>query len=456
MRQYLFRCARIVFTMNNPVLYGMLFTLFFVKAYFSLDPDFGWHLASGNYMLAQGVPTSDIYSYTAPDFPWIHHEWLADSINALLYRYGGYTALSIVSALLWTGAFWLVARGTRLRALVALAAVVVLPFAGVRAITWTVFLFALLIAILSQASSRKYWMIPLIVLFWANVHGSFVIGLVYIVWCYLANPSRRLLAVLVLSIAASFLTPYGTAMYIEVLRTVTDHSLRGRIGEWRPFGLSIGAGIMAGIWGGLVWIQPGTWRKKLLHFELLLLVMAFFSVRHTPLFIIASLTFIVAAARQITIPRTMWRTREVQWASIGIVCLIIFTAFLMVASTFRGYTTDREREYPRQIATRLRQTPCAGNVFAHYDFGGYLIWKVPGQKLYIDGRMPSWEDHGIKYMDNYLKIIDDDAFQRQEFAAQNIRCVVWGGETAFTTRLQAQGWQIVQREATNHSIVLEK
>ncbi|PIZ66716.1 hypothetical protein COY13_04950, partial [Candidatus Roizmanbacteria bacterium CG_4_10_14_0_2_um_filter_36_35] len=34
----------------------------------------------------------------------------------------------------------------------------------------------------------------------------------------------------------------------------------------------------------------------------------------------------------------------------------------------------------------------SGNVYAMYEWGGFLIWQKPTIKVFIDGRMPAWKD----------------------------------------------------------------
>jgi len=40
-----------------------------------------------------------------------------------------------------------------------------------------------------------------------------------------------------------------------------------------------------------------------------------------------------------------------------------------------------------------------------YGWGGYLIWRLPEVKVFIDGRMPHWQDaNGNSAMKDYIKI----------------------------------------------------
>ena len=79
----------------------LVFIGFFLIAWVRIDPDFGWHLQAGNYIRAHGIPSHDIFTYTARNFHWIDHEWGNDVIVSLLYGVGGYNLLAVVFAGLW-------------------------------------------------------------------------------------------------------------------------------------------------------------------------------------------------------------------------------------------------------------------------------------------------------------------------------------------------------------------
>ncbi len=105
-------------------------------------------------------------------------------------------------------------------------------------------------------------------------------------------------------------------------------------------------------------------------------------------------------------------------------------------------------QYPEGVVEKLRQQPCEGRIFNSYNVGGYLIWKLPDTEVYIDGRMPSWELGGRKYMDDYYRILRDDTFRRQQFEHYGVRCVIWEGSDAFARKLQSEGWQTTRDEST--------
>jgi len=447
------RTARL-YILNSPILYGLVFALFFVKSFFTLDPDFGWHISSGYYILEHGVPYHDIYSYTMPTFPWIHHEWLADVGNYLVYHYlGGYFTLSIVYAGLWTAAIWLLARATKHRLLILLVATLLLPFAGIRAITWTAFLASILITLCQSKRSKVIYFAPVVMLFWANVHGSFVIGVAYLFWRWLMKRNKVHSFILLTSMLVTLITPYGIGMYVEVLRTTTDASLHVNIDEWLPLQLSVGVGIFVGIWAAvLILAEKAVLWKRFVRFETVLLVMSFMSARHTVLFLLFALPTILSGISSLHVPIKTVATKRL---AVGLVSLLALICVLFIYKTFVGYPFNREATYPGNIAMTLRVSACEGNVFAHYNYGGYLIWKVPGEKLFIDGRMPSWSLNGQNIMANYLRITKDPSYRAQEFSRYNIHCVVWNRSDSFAQTLHQEGWSVVQSEK-NGTVLLRR
>jgi len=447
------RAARL-YTLNSPVLYGIIFILFFIKSFFSLDPDFGWHISSGQYILEHGVPRHDIYSYTMPTFSWIHHEWLADLANYLVYHYlGGYFALSVIYAAMWTAAIGLLARFTKHRLLVLFVATLLLPFAGVRAITWTALLSSVLIVLCHTKRTKLIYFTPLLMLLWANVHGSFVIGILYLLWRLALKPRWDNALLLVVSVVVTFITPYGAGMYAEVVRTATDVTLHTNISEWRPLQPGIGVGIVAGMWMAVcILTSTAAFWRRFMRFETVLLVMSFSSSRHTVLFLLFALPTLLRGVDALPLPV---KTIPVKRLAVGLVGLLVITCGLFVYTTFMHSSLDREATYPSAIAASLRITPCAGNVFAHYNYGGYLIWKVPGEKLFIDGRMPSWSEPERNVMADYIRITKDSSYREKEFAHFNIRCVVWNRSDTFAKTLHQEGWSVAESEK-NGTVLLRR
>ena len=66
-----------------------------------LDPDLGWHLRTGQLILAtHQIPHADIYSYTAHGAPWVDQEWLWEAVMASVYAVAGVPGVVLMGSLI--------------------------------------------------------------------------------------------------------------------------------------------------------------------------------------------------------------------------------------------------------------------------------------------------------------------------------------------------------------------
>jgi len=69
---------------------------------------------------------------------------------------------------------------------------------------------------------------------------------------------------------------------------------------------------------------------------------------------------------------------------------VIMVSNTLKVSTYKGYCEASFVKYPCKAIEILEGKQ--GNVYNRYEWGGYLIWKLPANKLFVDGRMPAWID----------------------------------------------------------------
>ncbi|HUO55167.1 MAG TPA: hypothetical protein VMU18_10515, partial [Rhodoblastus sp.] len=62
------------------------------------DGDTFWHLAAGQWILAHHqVPTTDVFSFSAPGVPWSAHEWLTEVLFAMAYGLGSWSGVVVLA-----------------------------------------------------------------------------------------------------------------------------------------------------------------------------------------------------------------------------------------------------------------------------------------------------------------------------------------------------------------------
>lgn len=414
-----------------------------------IDPDFGWHLASGQYILANGLPATDIYTYTASDFPWIHHEWLADVLNATIYGFGGYPLLAIFYTALWTTAIRLMAGGKQTwksSAIILIAVLAMAQFIAIRDTAWTV----LLLAITHRIFAAYRAFLPLLFIVWANLHGGFMVGLAYISWRLIYEHNWRDSWIVPAATIATFFNPYGVRLYNEIFATLLDPTLHTKINEWQRWAIDASMIILPLLW--LVPIIFDIYKKRwqgIIRFDVFMLAASILSLRHFALFALMSLPRLTAFYSHMPIPKfrspknvfsinRILRVIAAQLTAIIALTLVIATGTMALNGPL---SFQPEKSEPTAAVASLQKMACKGNIFNHYDIGGYLIWKYPEQKVYIDGRMPSWQFNGTNYMDNYLRVTKDESFQKQQFDTYHITCAVVRSGSDIAKSLQKQGWR---------------
>lgn len=144
------------------------------------------HLRTGIDLVRTGhVPRTDPYSFTAHGDPWVVQSWLASLLYGVAERLGGFPAVRLLHGALYGLVGWLLARLARTGSpwRTALAAVLVV---GIGVVYWSprplvVGILALAVTVMVVERRRPWWLLVPVVWVWVNAHGSFVLGLGWLV-----------------------------------------------------------------------------------------------------------------------------------------------------------------------------------------------------------------------------------------------------------------------------------
>ncbi|HUC87370.1 MAG TPA: hypothetical protein VMR75_03585 [Candidatus Saccharimonadales bacterium] len=420
--------------LSTVALFGALYGVIFWICYRDLDPDFGWALEAGRYISAHGVPAHDVFTYTARNFPWIDHEWLSDVLIAALYRLGGMAMVAAVFAGVWLAALLVAAR--KHWPVAALAGIGLIDFFTIRPLAFTGLLLALMVVIW-QRPQWRWLLIPLFGL-WANLHGGFALGLAILGFLIVWERQWRWWWLLAAAVIATFINPYGPRLYVEVWRTLSDHNLMYQVEEWEPLQLTIWIGLYAvGVLGALVAL--GGWRRSVGILTGGLTVAAAASARFFMPFVIMSLPLVAHGYTEL-----MHLVGKRRW----VVPAFTLGALLLLSIAFVRQLPITNA-YPVAAVASLRAHPCQGNIFNEYDFGGYLIWQLPGVPVYIDGRMPSWKGPQGYYINQYFQVKNGGSVVNKVFAHYDITCaILYNGDRPLPQQLAHEGWKASAKDST--------
>ena len=390
------------------------------------DPDFWWHLRIGRWMVENGrLPSTDIFTFTVPNHVWTDHEYLTEILMWLVYSTTGVVGISIAFGLITWAGFWVMYHQVRRQPWVivgiglAIAAVAGSPIWGPRAQMITFFFTCLELYWLQgylSGRSRALNVFPLLMILWANLHGGWVIGFVWLGvalgaellgWAWdRSNPAHRahvrfLAIITVFSVVAVAATPHGFSLYPYPFQTQGSVAQQKLIVEWfspdfhevylRPFEAMIFLTII-----GFTLRRPSLYEFLL---TLTALGLALQSVRNVVLFVAAATPVLIncysAYWKELSQARG-WKLELPPRAIFAVVTAIVLVV-IVLATALRitdSINPDKQRSlvaasYPVGAADWLAAHPEVGTrMYNQYGWGGYLadrFYPDPNRKVFIFG-----------------------------------------------------------------------
>jgi hypothetical protein len=447
------------------------------------DGDFWFHLKTGEYIFHTGlVPKQELFSFTAYGNPWIAHGWLAGAIFYAVYSTVGLYPLMFIFALIPTLAFWILFRRTVGHPLVRwfgilLGACCVLPNLGVRPRMFsllfaTIFLVLLTDYVQNGKGRAIWWLVPLTPL-WVNLHGGFIIGLLLIGLTLVGIPLdawsegkgvstlwprlRTLGLVLLACLASVAINPYGLRMYalpLEVLRApvfrdaVVDFlSPDFHQREMLPFALLALLTIAA------LALAP----KRVRPSQLLLFLATFYSSLQTqrnimifalvavPLFTEYFQNWLDSTSLASLFTSSKALVPEERKVALSVLLLLPLVLFAMQLKRVVYVPPKQETaEVPIKAVEYMKQHQITGNTITVPNiWGGYLIWAMPENPVYIDGR----NAYPLDFVAEYVQFTEGSRDWRAPFSKYGVRNAIVEKSSVMARELsEAPDWQKVYED----------
>lgn len=434
----------------EAIIWVLVFVLFVVRGVFLLDPDFGWHIREGEIILKQGAIRADSLSYTMFGFPLVDTEWLTNALMAGLYGVFGMLGLSLLfstlAILAELASLIGVYKDSRVRiSFFLLLSSLLLPFLGARpqVITWLFWAVLARLLLDKDLWTRWKFLLPLGFLAWANLHGGYMAGLVAAVIFVVVKSlldkgiSKTDFLVLGLSAIGTLINPYGIRSWIEVFSQVLDSTARWGIMEWLPsiFFFSVPYVVLVAFGIALTIRYRRIFTLEQLFLFAFFLYLAVTSVRHLPLWGILCVAWVGIPIRELMRESAFFyegkkRFRKVARYLCVFASIVLF--FQLVNSFWEAKNMSEQRFYPVKALAYLASDLPSGGIMSDYGWGGYLDWKLPGKKVYIDGRMATWRwqsnPHAMSshVFGEYLDLMKGKGDIKSVIAKYNIDTVLWG------------------------------
>ncbi|MGC2062931.1 MAG: hypothetical protein WA610_08125 [Thermodesulfovibrionales bacterium] len=393
------------------------------------DPDFFWHLKTGQWIWQHGeIPLKDPFSFTTEGLQSVRERfimssyWLSQAIFWLFFLVAGMPGIVFLRFLIVVSLLLVMMK--RKEGDIVLYTGFLLLFLSLLLVSYPIerpqvfsfLLFALLLYLLkgrgaavdteNRYGRSLFVMLPLLMLTWANMHAGYVAGVAVIalyigfeglkfVYPAFRPMERRDFKILViagvLGLLISFMNPNTYHIFSENILFPHDYITSGNIeyqSTVRAFMRYHDSSIVV-YWLILFITATGTlisYKKIDITETALLLATGYFSfsaLRYVPFFLIAALPVlarIYSAGKLKTPARTI----------ILIAALFIGLFFARDRLNFGPLSSGRwidEQKFPVGAADFILSNDLKGNMYNYFDWGGYLIWRLaPERKIFIDGR----------------------------------------------------------------------
>ena len=467
----------------------MIFLVLLTTMYLS-DPDYFWHLRTGQYLFEHhALPIGDIFSYTFDGKPWVLHEWLFEIVlyctHTLLGSFGVKLVVSLMVVttlvIIYKTANQIIGRSSVAFALILLFFIPMLGAVSPRPQLVTLLMFAFfmhaLIAFKYANTTRTLWLLPPLMVVWANAHGGYIIGialLLMFVGCeWLIRIARShhgvvgksrlkvLSWVVGVTILASLVNPYFIRHWLYPFEVMGMKAAQEYITEWHSpnFHSWQSQLYLALVLFTMIAAMYRKVRPDLteLAVTLFFVVAGFVAVRHTSFAMIALVPFAATTITQLSLTRLLADERVRRMHSnyqrfahngkdIGKMEFVL--NWILLTMTVAGlalyypvrHGKDAEiinKTVPVKATEFIVRAGINGRMFNTYHYGGYLIQALhPTQKVFIDGRA---DVYGDKFMQEYMAISQGEAGWKEKFEKYGIDYVVMQRDTPLIQILKAQG-----------------
>ncbi|MBN1365851.1 MAG: hypothetical protein JW976_13665 [Syntrophaceae bacterium] len=422
----------------------------------SVDYDLWWHMALGKYYITHHTLTVDhsIFSWTSTDPTWIYNTCLGSIAIYLFYNLMGGFGLWLLHSLVFLGAFLsfylflrLIHQRLDINSITIIAAVAIACNPSCRyykpelfsllLFSWIVFIFFYI-----KISNRTFlfYLYPLIFALWVNLHGAFVVGLVFLAMAFTGEILNKIFfskesftaknfvhfgSVIVLSLLATFFNPYGidylastyTGITSKISAEMHNTYIVAYTSLWPYLKKVTDISFFSG--GLTAWLMTlmilfvlilsiyELIKKKSFDFTVLIIGIALYwkgmETSRTSYFFSVAFFFIIFYL-------IVYRLRLADYLKrTAVFSLLIFVSFYVIIFYFNirhgadntWFGKGLDNFTPVEEVAFLKKYKMEGLIFNDYVIGGYLMWDLyPEYKVFIDPRCSPYEK---QVLPDYLK-----------------------------------------------------
>jgi hypothetical protein len=282
--------------------------------------------------------------------------------------------------------------------------------------------------------NRLFWL-PVVMLFWVNLHGGFMLGFI-LLGVYLASnvagiifcagtarqesalKAKGLGLAVLACLATSLINPAGYDILLFPFRLVGDQFLMDNIMEYASPDFHGTVPFRYLLYLTIAIFGLSTTRLTLVELSLIVLLthMALYGVRYIPLFGIIAAPILVrhgqfilekASGKWVDACKTVSDkialssalSRPHLWAACGAIGVLLYAA-----TGWINYQFDPEKK-PVAAVEYLKNMNLRGNMFNNDGFGDYLVYAAwPQYRVFVDGRQDMYGPQRLREYDAVIRV----------------------------------------------------
>jgi hypothetical protein len=473
--------------------------VFTMAARVSMDSDTWWHLRAGQWILDhRQILMVDQFSYTRAGEPWKYPGWLIEVPMFLIYQRFGPGGFNILTALVITLTFVFVWQtltgGPFLRAFIIIfAAIVSGIYWAARPYLITFLLSVVFLWVLEDyrlGRVNRLWLLPILMVIWANSHGGFIIG--FIIWAvYLIgqlehikltdlhgpgifNYIKTLLPLIFIGLGlviAVCINPSGPIMLLYGFKTVSIKTLRDYIQEWQSPNFHE-LRVQPFIWMLVITFGAvGFSRKRLALTDFLLVAgfayMSLTSARNIAIFALVTplvLTrygepvlkryskLLKVHVSTVKVDDVSPRRQVLNWMILGVLAIACVIKVSLVLPPEVNWAVIK-KTMPVEAVNFIKLTKPSGQLLNSYNWGGYLIWALPEYPVFIDGRTDLYNDEIIS---QWLQVVQAENGWQQVLDRWGVKLIILEPDRPVVAQLDSNGWKRIYTDNTAVVYKLER
>lgn len=442
-----------IFSIPKNTLLALCFSLLYLLIFLfqkdkALTQDLGRHIKLGEVITkCLCVPKTNLFSFTEPSYPFINHHWLSEVIFYHTYIIGGIESIVFLKILLLVFSFAIVFLISSRKNSILVAVFFALLYIPIfseridsRPEIFSYFFLSLFLLVIDRyrvnGSRKLLFVLPLLELFWVNIHIYFIMGIIVFFLLILSefiikkkSINKSLFMIFILLIFASFFNPsfiQGAILPFTILQnygySIVENQniffLNTVLPSWRIMFLELMSFFL------LISFLINLRKVNIfnLFISIVFVILAFYQVRNFSLFVLATFQSIVSNYSQARLSESFHKEKLLTLIMTVLSFLVVVNAIFMIRSKITSPLFGLGFLDPfKKSVDFIEKNNIKGPIFNNFDIGSYLIFRLyPKEKVFIDGRP---EAYPVSFFNTYKKMQEDPNFFDKEAKSYKINTI---------------------------------